>query len=898
MNYCKCLFRILIFTNYIFFSGVAFGQINPGSGKKNDHLINNEKYRSKVTEMLAKQKELAKGREEELFGIFKSNLSNNEHEALEFLYAFMPLSDLSDYDGKFYLDQVRATLKARDEIQWVKKLPEEIFLHFVLPIRVNNENLDPFRVMMYDELKNRVKGLSMKDAALEINHWCHEKVTYRPSDARTSSPLSTMRTSWGRCGEESVFTVEALRTVGIPARQVYTPRWAHTDDNHAWIEVWIDGKWYFLGACEPEADLNMGWFAEPSRRAMLVHTRVYGWYLGNETVITTNERFSELNLISNYAPSKTFIVKVIDEVNKPVENAKVGYRLYNYCEFFPLAQNFTNHLGTAQFTTGLGDLLIWANKDNKYGFQKISVGKVDTVSIKILDNHPKNYSIEYGIIPPMQPVPREVSENGREVNQCRLIKEDSIRIQYDNTFKDSIWTIQLAAKLKLNTDSLWNIFKKNYGNWNEITEFLEQNNNKYNQWSLRFLYSISEKDLRDSKAATLEEHLINGFTYTKELADSDQGLFTDYVLSPRIGLEFIRPWRSFLQNKFDNRFAQKAQNDISIIVEWIKKNIRIDDDANLLSRCPVSPKGVYELKISDTRSRNIFFVALCRSMGIPSRLNPVNNIPQYYADKTWQDISFEKKQETITGKGFIHFINASSDIEPHYYTNFTIGKLTNGVFETLEFEEDKPISKFADKIEADAGDYMLITGKRLTDGSVLTMVTFFEVKSGELSNVTVKVRTLQIKPEKIGTIKTDNLKLQSFTDNKTILLNTLVKDKGAVLVWLDPDKEPSKHVLSDLPAFNEQLNLWGGNIVFLLSKGKVNAAFNPSSYKNLPSKSHFIFDLDNATISEIEKIKNRDLQNNYPIVIACDSKGNIIFFSEGYTIGIGDQLATIIKLLN
>ncbi|MCX6270879.1 MAG: transglutaminase-like domain-containing protein [Bacteroidetes bacterium] len=84
---------------------------------------------------------------------------------------------------------------------------------------MNNENLDSFRTVVYPELKQRVKGMSLHDAALEVNHWCHEKVTYRGSDSRTSSPLATIRTSYGRCGEESTFTVAALRAVGIPARQ-------------------------------------------------------------------------------------------------------------------------------------------------------------------------------------------------------------------------------------------------------------------------------------------------------------------------------------------------------------------------------------------------------------------------------------------------------------------------------------------------------------------------------------------------------------------------------------------------------------------------------------------------------------------------------------------------------
>ena len=114
----------------------------------------------------------------------------------------------------------------------------------------------------------------MRDAILEVNHWCQEKVTYCPSDARTSSPLSCVSQAIGRCGEESTFTVAALRSVGIPARQVYTPRWAHTDDNHARVEAWADGKWFFLGASEPAADLNIAWF-NARAKGMLMTTKVF-----------------------------------------------------------------------------------------------------------------------------------------------------------------------------------------------------------------------------------------------------------------------------------------------------------------------------------------------------------------------------------------------------------------------------------------------------------------------------------------------------------------------------------------------------------------------------------------------------------------------------------------------
>ena len=205
-----------------------------------------------------------------------SRVTPEEIEALEFLYAYMPLADVTDYPTDYYLQNVRASFRAREEMDWGGKIPEIVFRHFVLPLRVNNEDLDTSRVAFYRELKPRVEGLSMEEAILEVNHWCHEKVAYQPSDARTTSPLVTVKTAYGRCGEESTFTVAALRSVGIPARQVYTPRWAHTDDNHAWVEAWADGQWHFLGACEPEPVLDLGWFNAPASRGLLMHTKVFG----------------------------------------------------------------------------------------------------------------------------------------------------------------------------------------------------------------------------------------------------------------------------------------------------------------------------------------------------------------------------------------------------------------------------------------------------------------------------------------------------------------------------------------------------------------------------------------------------------------------------------------------
>ena len=193
----------------------------------------------------------------------------SEEEALliKFFYGTMPLRDAGEYPFEIFLSYVRHALWLRKTIDWCKKLPEDLFVHDVLYYRINSEDISDCRSFFYEQLKDRIVGLDEYQAAVEINYWCAEHATYEMADDRTAGPMTMYRSGKGRCGEESTFTVTALRSVGLAARQVYTPRWAHCDDNHAWVEVWVNGEWHFLGACEPEEklDLSLIHISEPTR---------------------------------------------------------------------------------------------------------------------------------------------------------------------------------------------------------------------------------------------------------------------------------------------------------------------------------------------------------------------------------------------------------------------------------------------------------------------------------------------------------------------------------------------------------------------------------------------------------------------------------------------------------
>jgi hypothetical protein len=864
--------------------------------KKHD-LIQNPERQADIQRMLTEQKELTSKSMIPIWDIFNTKLSAEEKQALEFVYAYMPLSDLADYQSEFFLKNVQFSLKARAEMPWGKTIPEEEFLHFVLPLRVNNENLDNFREVMYNEITQRVKGLDMKQAALEINHWCHEKVNYRGTDSRTSAPLSTIKKTFGRCGEESTFTVTAMRTAGIPARQVYTPRWAHSDDNHAWVEVWIDGKWNYLGACEPDVDLNMGWFSEPSRRTMLVHTRAYGRYMGSEDVVIAEDRFSELNLTSNYATTKRITVLVKKADGTPADSAKVEYQLYNYAEYYPIATGFTNTAGFTSLNTGMGDLVIWAAKDGEFGYQKLSVPEKDTLELLLNQSTPANPGEIFDLVPPhAAKVESSVTPEAKKANDIRLAKEDSIRNATMATFKDSVWIAGFAAKTHLPVDTISRFIKLSYGNWDQISAYLEKNAPANRSTVLELAIQLADKDYSDVPESILTDHLAQTNQSGTQKLVSSKELFTKYVLGPRIALENLSSWRSFLATSLGGEMAQSSRTDILALTNWIRENIRVNTVANKHSRAPLTPIGVYNLRVADPLSRDIFFVAVCRTFGIPARLNPETQIPQYNKNGEWLRAGFDAEIVAQPEKGLLKLTEKNNPVTPQYYLHYTIGFLKNGFYRTLEFPEGASLTNTAKPFELEVGNYSLITGNRLEDGSVLSSMKFFTIEKSKTTTVPVELRKQSGELNPTGKLDFNALNLQKTSDGIVVSLSSVVGGQFAVLVVLDPDKEPSKHILNDLGPYVDHFNKWGGQFVFAMPTEKAGQAGVLKTYQ-LPAQLESGIDSNDKILNAISAIYGSGLKDKLPLVLLCDASGNVYMYSSGYKIGMGEQLLKVISAI-
>ena len=823
--------------------------------------------------------------------VAKLKMNADEQLAMKFLYSYMPLPDMTDYSVDFYKMNVDYALRTRKEMAWGSKVPDREFYHFVLPVRINNENLDESRRVFFEELKERVKGMSMRDAALEVNHWCHEKVTYRPSDSRTSSPLASVKTAFGRCGEESTFGVAAMRAVGIPARQVYTPRWAHTDDNHAWVEVWIDGEWQFLGACEPEPVLNLGWFNAPASRGMMMHTKVFGRYEGPEDVMSKNNCFTEINVTENYAPTAKAVIRVVDEKGAPV-SARVDFKVYNYAELYTVCRKQSDSNGYTYVSSGLGDLVVWASKGNKFGFKKCSVGKQDTVVVALDKTVGFSGVVELDLVPPVErnTVP-PLTQEQIDVNKKRLVYEDSIRGLYEATFVNEQKAKQLAEGWGLPVDKVTHFLIGSRGNYATLISFIDKAADK--QRALNLLDVISDKDLRDVRLEVLNDHFYN----TPDLGDNSKFYFEN-VMNPRIDNEMIEPYKAYLQKAFKKLDVKSFKADPYKWAEWVKKNIVVVKGWNP-QNLRMMPTKVWQYRCSDADSRDMFFVAGARAMGIYARKDLVTGKVQWASEKdVWHDVQFEAAEQVTMAQGELNMAYTKFQRldDPKYYYHFTISKVDDGYPVLLNYPEEGYNDMFKGGAKLDEGNYVLITGTRMGNGSVLARLNFFGVNRDKNTDADLVFRSSETDVQVIGNFNSEDKYYDFATKTTKSLLSTTGRGYY-ILGLINPNHEPSNHALHDIESVAAEFEKWGQKIVLLFADEDASKRHKWAEFKKMPNPVVYGTDTNGAIAGELKQGLNLG-SDNRPIFVIADTFNRVVFVSQGYTIGLGEQMINVIHKLN
>lgn len=855
-----------------------------------------EKYRAAIEAEYAALKTRMPERMQELA---KQVECQKEHTALalKYLYTAMPVSDLISYPMEVFLEYAEHGVWLWEHVERVRALPEEYFLCYVLQHRVNTEEIRPCRKLFWEQLhldspvrKGRAAVIDGSDAvaaALEANFWCAENATYQSTDGRTISAAAMYQRGFGRCGEESTLLVNVLRSIGIPARQVYVPRWSHCDDNHAWVELWCDGKWYFTGACEPLMILNAGWFTNAASRAMLVHARVFGSIVPeDEEVIGREGKTVILNEIARYAACDTIRVCVLDADGHPEEGAEVRFEILNYAEYYPAAAIRTGADGCVSFRTGFGSLGVHVCKDGRYVQTQVDT-RTQKVCTVTLPRGLEETESKAERAAESKEGPYEAAA-GAEDGWCAC----DITAPVDTPVHTEAPTMQQKEEGSRRLDEANALRLRLKSGWeNPERSLFLQKQDAYSELRRQMDEVISEKDRSDCVAEILEEHVRLSAEFAAKL---DQKLFTEYVLNPRIACEVLTPYRSGIRQYFGEEEQKAFVEDPRRLWSWIAREIRECPEEEM-DGITAAPYACLRFRMGSRKSKELLFVAVLRTLGLPSRLNPESQAMEYWDGRQFAAVlPAEQTDCTLT-------LQAGGDTKWQYFQNWSLASLQDGVYQSLDLcglcWKEGSLT-----VQLKSGRYRLITANRLPNGNQFVWQKEFDVASGMHRTETLRLRSaaLQDLLEKIP--------LPEFfvhdQEQQVISSRELAAGGKQILLWLEESREPTEHILNEMLELQERFREYADRIVFFTRTPE--SLQDPTIRKTLEAfpqiRTYFGGTGESGckagTFDETVYLLGRRMYVDHeklPLILVLDEQQNSIYAVSGYNVGTGAMLLRLMK---
>ena len=629
-----------------------------------------------------------------------------------------------------------------------------------------------------------------------------------------------------------------------------------------------------------------------------MHTNVFGKYNGPEEIVRETPLYTEINVIEHYAPeSAAAQITVVDMDGNPVEDARVTFKIYNYSEFNSVAYKLTDAEGKTSLTAGLGDMMIHVSKDGRFGFKKITYGKDQDVTIALEYEKDSDIAhIEMEIVPPVENAQLpDVTDEQRAENTRRMEYEDSLRNAYVATFFTAQTGLEYAEKFK---NKYWpdqdqriaDLLVASRGNHKEITDFLHEADQKGRlSRAYQLLETLAEKDLRDTPKSVLDDHLYWGV----------EGECGEHVLCPRVDTELLRSYREYFRTNIPQSLVDTVVRP-ALFVKWCKDNLTLYNDISL-RYVQLDPKRVWETRLADKGSRDIFFVAMCRSFNVPAWMDPVTRVVKYVdpEDMLVYDVDFDAEEQIVAPKGKLQLKYNEIPLldDPKYQTHFTISKYVNGEFQ-LQNYKGTWAELFREPREMDCGYYMLVSGSRMSGGNVFADVEYFTIEEGKTTVEELVMRDIEDQIRVIGSFDSE-MKYTSVASGQEPVVKSVLETTGRgyfAVALVDYGTEPTNHAFMDISAVKSELEAWGRPILVVFATEDDYRKFRAQDF-NLPSTVHFGIDINGQMRDMIATEMKLTKGGRLPLIILADTFNRVVFFSQGYSIGLGESLVKTSKAL-
>ncbi len=791
----------------------------------------------------------------------------------EFILHYSSPNDLSALRADYLKNNIELAIKAR-------KLPfatysEDIFEHFVLPYRASQEPMENWRPKFYEEIYPIVKDAkSIEEAAILINLWANEKMTFKQTHGRDQASLTTIKRGYGRCEEMMIIFIDAARSVGIPVRAASAPYWNFTDNNHAWVEIWTPDGWKYRG--EPENSLNNAWFTSTTKRATIVNSEAFGKF-NSPDLIKFKNGASKINSTKYYNNPVKCTIKVVDKNGKPVKKADVNLYAVSWGGLFPFLNLQTDKNGIVSIDLGKGSVYITSQKKKLFGHSVFNNMKSNSITIKLKKNF--EFSDNSNLLFPL--VDNSPNPNSKKAvlgDKFKYLKELSNlrREKRLHSYLDPLYFADFYDQINQN--------KKDDNYEKDRRKFVE-NCNKVEGNISQFKHVIDKYKTDNLKEKVLFDMLNNWDT--KELVEIPDSLMiekvADIYLDAKKHFSSTIPdsifskyvigftWRSFTppqngwQPEFVNSIKKLQTNDIEStkenVIKYFDKNLKIDKNFQYsYFSGTLNPIQIMNLHYIPESYKTKTVNCALKLLGVPIRWK---GRLEYYHNNAWESVYNEEKDKKEYREFTLKIFVDGKQIKAEPWKNFLIGELSkkNGQISNTYFDGKN--------------DSLLYVGKYLDTGNPIYVECEVRNSNGDANLV---IQSLEENPNLTIQLKTpkeylDNSSSLSEKTRENILNYAEGKSKTIVFVTGEKKSEPIIRMYNKLILASDKINKKKFSVVIISPK-------EDTEYKDFHK-------IKNGKIVSNSDLLEKD--GRYPEIYLIENN-KITFATKGFNLGVIDLI--------
>jgi transglutaminase-like putative cysteine protease len=798
--------------------------------------------------------------------------SHEPAKCVAFLFAYLPPVDYGALTPELLREHVEYSLKVRAEAPWREQLTDELFYHYILAHRVSQEPCQAWRKLMHDELWPRVKDLPMQEAALEANRYAREYATFAQTNARDQGPLTTMLRGVGRCEEEMILYICAARSIGIPARPCHTPYWTFTDNNHAWCEAYADGRWWFLGGCEPDTELDRGWFAQPAARAGLVVSVAYGDVADSkESVYARRTGVTFINSTPVYGDTCE-----VSATSSAAITSEVWVHIFNFGSLRQIAR----FAADKTIVLGRGDYVLTAlTKDGPVaglartwddkaatpdvlektvcrlsadGWKTLILGEPRRILGSSQEDAPtiSHNWLRFPNAPRRSTGRGSVGAQHAAPAQKQLTPEQKhalVKASAERTRARDQWRRE-RSKLTPEDEKLINALPGDYperarrqlarcgANTPEAMVALRGLSSGMRCICIDYLETCDEKDCFEFSG----DIVIKWVRGVHSIRTADGEPYKKFLLPTRVLNEPWPRWfeRDLLKPSLVVLPEARAPGDDSPPYDWFTPEfVRALNEAfakqvKEVDRTFFGSVGtlsqIYCARRANKTDAGAALVSLYRYFGLASRLAPASQLAEVYLKEHWTPVypfepeNFGKvKPEAealyaAPGEVDISFTRDGGwvpDVQP--WRDYMLCRVDKGWVEPMEEIDWKPGER-GPSAKLQPGDYVLFTGARSGRGDVCFRSVRVHIESKQTTRI---VADCSLVREELDAVELASRKLAAWpeakvtaADSKLVSLKEIVGDKPTLVVLLNTSEEPARRLLALLAPMQDELQKRGINI--------------------------------------------------------------------------------------